>query len=671
MSSRRKLANAIRFLSVDMVQRAKSGHPGAPMGMADFVEVLWNDFLKHNPSDPTWPDRDRFVLSNGHASTMLYSLLHLSGYDLSLQDLQAFRQLGSRTPGHPERLLGPNGAFLTSGVETTTGPLGQGLANAVGMALAEKLLAARYNRLWHKIVDHYTYVICGDGCLMEGISHEACSIAGTLGLGKLIALYDDNGISIDGPVRNWFRDDTPKRFQAYNWQVIANVDGHNPTAVAAALKLARAEMARPSLICLKTQIGFGAPGVCNKASCHGSPLEDTEITAARKALCWDYAPFEIPDIVYAAFNARSRGAEAQAAWTRRLEAYRRDYSTLAAEFERCLTGDLPTAFMEKAEELLRVAQKKDEAIATRKASQAILEVFGPLLSELVGGSADLSESNSTYWEGATAITPENWKGNYINYGVREFGMAGIMNGLALHGAIIPYGGTFLIFSDYARNGIRMAALMGLKVIWVLTHDSVGVGEDGPTHQPVEQIASLRLIPNLEVWRPADVVETVAAWQSGLKRNEGPTVLCLTRQNLPRLTRDIVTLKNVGRGGYVLVDCQSTPEVIVLATGSEVFLALMAQKRLAAAGRQVRVVSMPCMERFAAQDTAYHDTVLPKTVTSRVAVEAGATAGWYQYVGLTGQVLGLDRFGESGPGYKLFEHFGFTVDNLIKIIESVL
>ena len=663
--SRRMLANAIRALSMDAVQKANSGHPGAPMGMADIAEVLWNDFLKHNPANPAWPDRDRFVLSNGHASMLLYSLLHLTGYDVSIDDLKNFRQLHSRTPGHPEYGCAP-------GVETTTGPLGQGLANAVGMATAEKVLAARFNRPGHTIIDHFTYVFLGDGCMMEGVSHEVCSLAGRLRLGKLIALYDDNHISIDGDVGGWFRDDTPKRFEAYGWHVIPNVDGHDAEAVRQAVFKARSERERPTLICCKTVIGFGAPTKQGKESSHGSPLGAEEVAGARQALGWTYAPFEIPREVYAGWDARTKGAEAERAWNERFAAYHKQFPDLAAEFERRMRRELPAQWPAAMNELISAAAAKPETVATRKASQLTLNVIGPLLPELLGGSADLAESNLTIWKGAKGIADSNGNGNYIHYGVREFGMTAIMNGLALHGGFIPYGGTFLVFSDYARNAVRLAALMKQRSILVYTHDSIGLGEDGPTHQPIEQLSSLRLIPNMVVWRPCDVVETAVAWKHAIERIDGPTSLVLTRQNVPPQTRDTQAIANIERGAYVLADATGgAPEAIIIATGSEVALAIEAQKLLAGKGRRVRVVSMPSAEIFDTQESAYRESVLPAAVRKRVAVEAGVSAYWRKYVGLDGRVVGIDRFGESAPAGALMKEFGFTGENVARIVEEVL
>ncbi|MDX1593185.1 MAG: transketolase [Gammaproteobacteria bacterium] len=662
MPSRRELANAIRALSMDAVQRANSGHPGAPMGMADIAEVLWNDLLRHNPANPAWPDRDRFVLSNGHGSMLIYALLHLTGYDVAIEDLENFRQWHSKTPGHPE--YGD-----TPGVETTTGPLGQGLANAVGMAMAEQVLAAQYNRDGHRVIDHHTYVFLGDGCLMEGISHEACSLAGTLGLGKLIAVYDDNGISIDGHVEGWFTDDTPGRFEAYGWHVVRDVDGHDAEAVGRALHEARAVNDKPSLICAKTVIGFGAPNLCGSHDCHGAPLGDDEIAAARENLQWPHGPFEVPEAIGAAWDARERGAAAEAEWNERFAAYREAHPELAAELERRLAGELPEAWAEQSAAAIAAVDADTPKVATRKASQMALERYGPLLPEFFGGSADLTGSNLTNWSGSRPFGPNSLDGNYLSFGVREFGMAAIANGMALHGGLIPYVGTFLVFSDYARNAIRMAALMGRRVIHVLTHDSIGLGEDGPTHQPIEHVASLRMIPNLELWRPCDAVETAVAWQQAVERVDGPSCLALTRQGVPHQQRDAAQRDDIARGGYVLSDCEGTPEVILIATGSEVQLATAAAERLA--GRRVRVVSMPCCERFDAQDADYREAVLPAAVTARVAVEAGVTQAWYRYVGFSGEVVGIDRFGASAPAGELFENFGFTPEAVAAAAERVL
>ncbi|WP_412852182.1 transketolase [Ectothiorhodospira shaposhnikovii] len=664
MPSRKELANAIRALSMDAVQKANSGHPGAPMGMADIAEVLWNDYLKHNPANPQWADRDRFVMSNGHGSMLVYSLLHLSGYDLPIEELKQFRQFHSRTPGHPEY-------GYTPGVETTTGPLGQGITNAVGMAIAEKALAAHFNRPGHEVVDHYTYVFLGDGCLMEGISHEACSLAGTLGLGKLVAFYDDNGISIDGEVEGWFTDDTPKRFEAYGWHVVPGVDGHDAEAVKQAIEQARAVKDRPTLICCKTIIGFGSPNKQGKEECHGAPLGQDEIALVRETLGWPHEPFVIPDEIRAGWNARDKGAQAENAWQARFAEYAEAHPELAAEFTRRMSGELPADWAQKAQAFIEETVAKAETIASRKASQNAIGGYAPALPELLGGSADLAGSNLTLWKGSKGISKEDGDGNYLFYGVREFGMAAIMNGIALHGGFIPYGGTFLIFSDYARNGLRMSALMKQRVIYVMTHDSIGLGEDGPTHQPVEQVTSLRLIPNMHVWRPCDAVETAAAWKAGIERTDGPSLLSLSRQNLPHQTRTQAQLADIARGGYVLHDAGGQPDAIILATGSEVGIAMEAAKALESKGKRVRVVSMPCQEVFDAQDADYREAVLPGAVRARVAVEAGVTVGWLKYVGLDGRVVGMDRFGESAPGGELMKHFGFTADNVISAVEAVL
>ncbi len=663
MPSRRELANAIRALSMDAVQKAKSGHPGAPMGMADIAEVLWNDHLRHNPANPKWPNRDRFVLSNGHGSMLIYSLLHLTGYDLSMDDLRNFRQLHSKTPGHPEY-------GYTPGVETTTGPLGQGVTNAVGMAIAEKVLAAQFNREGHHIVDHYTYVFLGDGCLMEGISHEACSLAGTLGLGKLICFYDDNDISIDGHVSGWFTDDTPKRFEAYGWHVVRGVDGHDAEAVERAIQEARSVNDKPSLICCKTVIGYGAPNLCGSHDCHGAPLGEDEIAAARENLGWKYEPFVIPDEIYAGWDARDKGARWEAEWNERFAAYRAAYPDLAAEFERRMAGELPADWAQKAAEFVQSVVAENKAVATRKASQAAINGYAPMLPEMLGGSADLTGSNNTNWKGSKSISNTDADGNYIHYGVREFGMSAIMNGMALHGGFRPYGGTFLVFSDYARNAVRMAALMKLPVIHVYTHDSIGLGEDGPTHQPIEHVASLRLIPNMSLWRPADAVETAVAWKMAIERSDGPTCLILTRQNLDPQPRTPEQLAAIERGGYVLHDCDGEPELLLIATGSEVALAMAAAEALSAKGRRVRVVSMPSTDRFDAQDAAYRESVLPSAVRRRVAIEAGISDYWRKYVGLEGRIVGMTRFGESAPAPALFEYFGFTVDNVVKTAEAL-
>ena len=665
MTSRLELANAIRVLAMDAVQQANSGHPGMPMGMADIAEVLWNGHLRHNPANPQWPDRDRFVVSNGHGSMLLYALLHLSGYELPLEELKRFRQLHSKTPGHPEFGFAP-------GVETTTGPLGQGLANAVGMAIAERVLAAEFNAEGHAIVDHHTYVFLGDGCLMEGISHEACSLAGTLGLGKLIGFWDDNGISIDsekGSIKQWFTDDTPKRFEAYGWHVIPGVDGHDPAAIEAAIVKAKAERARPTLICCKTTIGKGAPKKANTGAAHGAPLGVEEVAAAREALGWKDAAFEIPERVYGGWDARERGANLEAQWNGKLEAFSAAHPQRAAEFRRRVGGALPAEWASRRDALLSRVAEKAESIATRKASQTAIEALGPVLPELVGGSADLAASNLTLWSGSKPIGREGG-GNYIYYGVREFGMAGIANGIALHGGVIPFDATFLTFSDYARNALRMAALMKQRVIHVFTHDSIGLGEDGPTHQPVEHAATLRLIPQMDVWRPCDSTETMAAWIAAVERRDGPTSLLLSRQNLAFQSRTPEQVGAISRGAYVLSEAAGTPRAVLIATGSEVQLALDAQKTLAAEGVAVRVVSMPSTTVFDRQDPAYRESVLPRGLP-RVAVEAGVTDFWRKYVGLEGGVVGIDRYGESAPAADVFSYFGFTADNVVKTLKQVL
>ncbi len=664
MPARNDLANAIRALSMDAVQRANSGHPGAPMGMADIAEVLWNDFLQHNPANPHWANRDRFVLSNGHGSMLIYSLLHLSGYDLPMQELQNFRQLHSLTAGHPEYGYAP-------GIETTTGPLGQGLANAVGMALAERVLAAQFNRPGHEVIDHYTYVFAGDGCLMEGISHEASSLAGTLGLGKLIAFYDDNGISIDGEVEGWFTDDTPARFRAYGWQVISSVDGHDPVEIRQAIETARAEGSKPTLICCKTIIGKGAPNKQGSESCHGAPLGAEEIAAAREALGWQHAPFEIPEDIYGGWDARPAGATREQQWDDAMAAYASAHPGLATELRRRLAGDLPEDFSAQAQAWVEQCQADGKTIASRKASQNCLNALGPLLPELLGGSADLAGSNLTLWDDARGVSAADANGNYVYYGVREFGMTAIMNGIALHGGFVPYGATFLIFMEYARNAVRMAALMKLRSILVYTHDSIGLGEDGPTHQPVEQLTSLRTTPNLHTWRPCDTVESAVSWKAALERSKGPTALVFSRQNLAHQPREPEQVAAIARGAYTLVDCNQHPELILIATGSEVQLAVDAAASLAAAGRQVRVVSMPCAELFMEQDAEYREQVLPSDVLARVAVEAGHTDFWYKFVGLDGRVVGMTTFGESAPAADLMPHFGFTVDNVVAVAEEIL
>ncbi|HEY1070500.1 MAG TPA: transketolase [Thermomonas sp.] len=657
--SRRDLANAIRFLAIDAVQAANSGHPGMPMGMADIAEVLWNDFLKCNPANPGWADRDRFVLSNGHGSMLQYALLHLAGYDLPIDELKRFRQLGSRTPGHPEN-------HVTPGVETTTGPLGQGLANAVGFALAEKLLAQRFNRDGHAIVDHRTWVFLGDGCLMEGISHEAASLAGTWGLGKLVAFWDDNKISIDGNTDGWFTDDTPKRFEAYGWNVIRGVDGHDPVEIKTAIETALKSEGKPTLICCRTTIGFGSPAKAGKESSHGAPLGKDEVQATREALGWPHAPFEIPQAIYAGWRGRDRAA-AEAEWNTRFAAYKAAHPEAAAEFERRLSGVLPAGFDAAADAFIAKLQQDGPVIASRKASQNAIEAFAPLLPELVGGSADLAHSNLTLWKGSKSVAGNDPDANYVYYGVREFGMSAIGNGLALHGGFIPYDATFLVFSDYARNAVRMSALMDIRAIHVYTHDSIGLGEDGPTHQPVEHLASLRQIPNNDVWRPCDAVESAVAWKAAIARANGPSCLVFSRQNLPHQARTDAQLADVARGGYVLKDSVGAPEAILIATGSEVGLAMQAAEKL---GDKVRVVSMPSTDVFERQDAAYREAVLPKACRKRVAVEAGVTGFWRQYVGLDGAVVGVDSFGASAPAEALFPHFGITVERLIDVINAL-
>lgn len=660
MPSRQQLANAIRVLSMDAVQKAKSGHPGAPMGMADIAEVLWRDFLKHNPTDPNWADRDRFILSNGHGSMLIYSLLHLTGYDLPINELQNFRQLHSKTPGHPEY-------GYTPGVETTTGPLGAGISNAVGMAIAEKTLAAQFNREGHNIVDHNTYVFLGDGCLMEGISHEACSLAGTLGLGKLIAFWDDNGISIDGEVEGWFTDNTPARFEAYGWHVISDVDGHDSAAVAAAIEAAKAVTDKPTMICCKTVIGFGSPNKSGTHDCHGAPLGDDEIAAAREFLNWPHAPFDIPADVYADWDQKEKGGSEQASWNEKFAAYQAAHPELAAEYERrVIKGDLPAEFEEKANAYILECQEKAENVASRKASQNTIEAFGKVLPELMGGSADLAGSNLTLWSGSKGIQ-DDAAGNYIFYGVREFGMSGIMNGISLHGGFINYGATFMMFMEYARNAVRMSALMGIQNIFVYTHDSIGQGEDGPTHQPIEQLTNLRTTPNMVTWRPADATESAVAWKNAVERQNAPTSLIFSRQGLPALGRNTEQVANIAKGAYILKDSVGTPETILIATGSEVSLALKAAELL---GDKVRVVSMPSTNIFDAQDANYKESVFPANVTKRVAIEAAHTDFWYKYVGFSGKVVGMTTFGESAPGNALFEHFGFTVENVVNTVNSL-
>jgi transketolase len=663
MPSRRELANAIRVLAMDAVQKANSGHPGAPMGMADLAEVLWRDVLKFNPANPSWADRDRFVLSNGHASMLLYSVLHLTGYPLSMAEIVNFRQFGSKTAGHPER-------EIHLGIETTTGPLGQGVANAVGMALAERTLAATFNRPGHTIVDHYTYVFLGDGCMMEGISHEVASFAGTQKLGKLILIYDDNGISIDGNVAGWFGDDTAKRFEAYGWHVQRQVDGHDSAAIAAALQSARADTARPSLICAKTVIGWGAPNKQGSHSMHGEPVGAEEIAATRAHLGWTSPPFEIPTEIRAAWDMREKGARAEQEWRGRYAAYRSEFPALAEEFERRMAGDLPAGFKDLMNAYIGRSQSEGKSLATRQASQAALNAVGPSLPELIGGSADLTPSNGTLRKDSVTLTAAAPAGNYVHYGVREFGMSAILNGLTGHGGFIPYGGTFLTFSDYARNAVRMAALMRLRVVFVYTHDSIGLGEDGPTHQPIEHVASLRIIPHMDLWRPCDAVETAVAWGSAIENRDGPTCLILTRQALAPETRDAAQLAAVRRGGYVLIDCAGPPEVIVIATGSEVGIAAAAVRAAAAQGRKIRLVSMPSTTTFDRQDESYREAVLPAAVRRRVAVEAGASESWWRYVGLDGVVIGIDHFGASAPAKELFKAYGFTPERVAEAIDAV-
>jgi transketolase len=662
--SRLDKANAIRVLSMDAVQKAKSGHPGAPMGMADIAEVLWGDYIKHSPANPEWFDRDRFVLSNGHGSMLIYSLLHLTGYELSIEDLKSFRQLHSKTPGHPEYGYAP-------GIETTTGPLGQGIANSVGMAIAEKALAAHFNRPTHEIVDHRTWVFLGDGCMMEGISHEACSLAGTLGLGKLTAFWDDNGISIDGAVEGWFTDNTPQRFKAYGWHVIEAVDGHDPDSISAAIDAAKAETGKPTLICCKTIIGFGSPNKQGKESCHGAPLGDDEIQLVRESIGWPHGPFEIPDEIYSAWNAIDTGNKLEVEWHEQFAAYHGEFPQLAEEYERRMKGDLPSDWASKSAEFIAQCNATGESIASRQASQKTLNGFGPLLPELLGGSADLAGSNLTLWSGSKPISRTDGDGNYLYYGVREFGMSAIMNGIALHGGYIPYGATFLMFSEYARNALRMAALMKIRAIFVYTHDSIGLGEDGPTHQAVEQTATLRMIPRMSLWRPCDTVESAVAWQFAVERENGPTSLLFSRQALPFQSRTDHQIKSINRGGYTLRDCEGDPDAIIIATGSEVGLAMDAATELSSRGRRIRVVSMPSTDVFDVQSNEWKESVLPASITARVAVEAGVTAGWAKYVGLSGRVVGLDTFGESGPAGEVFRHFGFTVDNVVANVEAVL
>ena len=664
MSSRRELANAIRALSMDAVQQAKSGHPGAPMGMADIAQVVWGDYLQHNPSNPDWANRDRFVLSNGHGSMLIYSLLHLSGYDLSIDELKNFRQLHSKTPGHPEYGYAP-------GIETTTGPLGQGISNAVGMAIAEKALAAQFNREGHDVVDHFTYAFMGDGCLMEGISHETCSLAGTLGLGKLIAFWDDNSISIDGEVEGWFTDDTPARFESYGWQVIADVDGHDAQQITDAIEKARAETGKPTLICCKTIIGFGSPNKQGKEDCHGAPLGEDEIKLAREQLNWPHAAFEIPADIYAQWDGKEQGGSKEQAWDSKFTAYAQAHPELAAELKRRLNGELPADWAAQSQAYIDDLQANPAGVASRKASQNALNAFGPLLPELMGGSADLAGSNLTIWSGCKGVSKEDAAGNYIYYGVREFGMSAIMNGIALHGGFKPYGATFLMFMEYARNAVRMAALMKQPSIFVYTHDSIGLGEDGPTHQPVEQIASMRLTPNLDNWRPCDQVESAVSWKSAIERTDGPTSLIFTRQGLAQQERNADQLHNIQRGGYILKDCEGTPELILIATGSEVQLAVDAYQSLTEQGKAVRVVSMPCTDVFDRQDSEYQQQVLPASVTRRVAVEAGIRDFWFKYVGLNGKIIGMDTFGESAPAAELFKLFNITSEAVLEAAQSLL
>jgi transketolase len=664
MTSRRELANAIRALSMDAVQKANSGHPGAPMGMADIAEVLWNDFMNHNPTNPQWSNRDRFVLSNGHGSMLIYSLLHLTGYDLPIEELKNFRQLHSKTPGHPEYGYAP-------GVETTTGPLGQGITNAVGMAIAEKALAAQFNRDGHKIVDHHTYVFLGDGCLMEGISHEACSLAGTLGLGNLIAFWDDNGISIDGHVDGWFTDNTPMRFEAYGWHVIADVDGHDSAAITKAVQMAKAMTDKPTMICCKTTIGFGSPNKAGSHACHGAALGQDEINLTKAALGWDHEAFVIPAEVYAGWDAKAKGAKAEKEWNEKFAAYKAAHPELAGEYQRRIAGELPDTWKADANAFVGAVNTEAKTTATRLSSLAAIEGFAKILPEIFGGSADLGCSNMTEWTGYRPMRANKPDANYVNYGVREFGMSAITNGIALHGGLIPFGATFLMFSEYARNALRMASLMKIRSIFVYTHDSIGLGEDGPTHQPVEQTATLRLIPGIQVWRPCDAVETTVSWKAAFERQHGPSILVFSRQNLPHVPRTQQQIEAISRGGYTLSDSDGQPEAIIIATGSEVELALKAADQLKAAGKKIRVVSMPSTNIFDAQDAAYRESVLPSAVTKRVAVEAGVTDGWWKYVGTNGKIVGLDRFGESAPAGQLFKEFGFTVENVVKSVEAVL
>lgn len=657
MPSRRDLANAIRALSMDAVQKANSGHPGAPMGMADIAEVLWNDHMVHNPTNPSWSNRDRFILSNGHGSMLIYSLLHLTGYDLSIEDLKQFRQLHSKTPGHPEYGYAP-------GVETTTGPLGQGITNGVGMAIAEKALAGQFNQKGHNIVDHHTYVFLGDGCLMEGISHEACSLAGTLGLGKLIAFWDDNGISIDGHVEGWFSDDTPKRFESYGWHVIPDVDGHDPEAIGKAVEMAKAMTDKPTMICCKTEIGFGSPNKAGSHACHGAPLGEEEVNLTKAALGWDHGPFEVPKEIYNGWDAKDKGAQAEAEWNEKFAAYKADYPELAAEYERRMAGELPADWAQKSADYIASVNAEAKSPATRQASLAAIEAYSPAVPELFGGSADLGCSNLTEWSGYKPMI-SNEDANYINYGVREFGMSAIMNGIALHGGLIPFGATFLMFSEYARNALRMAALMKVQSIFVYTHDSIGLGEDGPTHQPIEQIPTLRLIPNMAVWRPCDAVESAVSWAQAIERKDGPSCLIFSRQGLPHQERSDAQIADIAKGGYVLKDCDGTPDAVIIATGSEVALAVGAAEAMS--GKNIRVVSMPSVDAFERQDDSYRKGVLGENIPT-VAVEAATTSCWYKYADA---VVGIDRFGESAPADQLFKEFGFTVENVVKTVESVM
>ncbi len=663
MASRKMLANAIRALSMDAVQKANSGHPGAPMGMADIAEVLYNDFMRHNPANPDWFNRDRFIMSNGHGSMLPYSVLHLTGYDVTIEDLKNFRQLHSKTPGHPEYGYAP-------GIETTTGPLGQGVSNAVGMAIAERVLAAEFNQGDHHIVDHFTYVFMGDGCMMEGISHEACSLAGTLGLGKLIAFWDDNGISIDGKVEGWFLDDTLKRFEAYGWHVV-EVDGHDPDAIKIAIEAARAITAKPSLIACKTIIGYGAPNKAGGHACHGAPLGEDEVALARVELNWEYEPFVVPEEVYQGWNHRESGQAQEDAWNEKLAAFKAEFPELAAEFERRIQRELPAEWPEAVTEFVAALDEAAETRATRQASLAAIEAFSPLLPELFGGSADLGGSNGTEWSGHLPMRAESPHANYVNYGVREFGMSAIVNGIALHGGFIPFGATFLVFSDYARNAVRMAALMKIQSIFVYSHDSIGLGEDGPTHQPVEQLPSLRLIPDLTVWRPCDSVETAISWKAAIEHREGPSCLVLSRQGLKHQPREAEQIENIARGGYILRDCEGTPDVIIIATGSEVELAVAAWESDDLIDEKIRVVSMPSTTVFEQQPRDYRDSVLPPEVSARIVVEAAVSDGWYKYVGMDGVVIGIDSFGESAPAKELFAYFGFTVDKVVSAVNGLL